>query len=173
MGERTMSRPLAYERVTMPGGIDSLTNEILSRRGRGGTTCVIKDRQAKDEGREKPVTVEVDSFLSELGFIGLGEKWDRISTRVGKAIAQRILQSDLAYNAPIMPETDSVWLAECFFSWFDQDACCFTNGNAVLPLALPQEVPGASNPISQATFDSGVVCIDAHRIGILWVEDED
>jgi hypothetical protein len=156
----------------MSGGIDSLTNEILSRRG-SGTTCVIKGRQAKDEGHEKPVTVVVDSFLSELGFIGLGEKWGRISTRVGKAIAQRILQSDLAYRAPIMSEMDSVRLAECFFSWFDDDVCCFTNGNAVLPLALPQEVPGASNPISQATFDSGVVCIDAHRIGILWVEDED
>ena len=167
-----MSLPFAYQR-TMSGGIDSLTNEILSRRSCGRTACVIKDRQARDEGNEKPITVEVDSFVSELGFIGLGEKWDRVSTRVGKAIAQRILQRDLAYSAPIMSEVDSLRLAESFFSWFDQDVRCLTNGNSVLPLAVPEVVPGASNSISQATFDGGVVCIDAHRIGILWVEDED
>ncbi len=82
----------------MHGAIESLINEILSRRRPGRTTSVLKNRGVRNKLDDKLLTAEVDSFVSELGFVGLGENWAQISAADGKVIAQTILQRDLAYK---------------------------------------------------------------------------
>jgi hypothetical protein len=115
----------------------------------------------------------VDAFVAAFGFKGLGPSWTEISASDAFYIVRSILRRDQAYQMAVMREADAARLAEMFCALFDRNVRCVTNGNSVLPTADPRGVPGASTPISSATFDSGVVCVDDARIGMLWVEDED
>jgi hypothetical protein len=56
-----------------------------------------------------------------------------------------------------------------FFSFFAADCQFFTNASFNNDYSRIK----SWNPITKATFDTGVVIVNTHRIGILWVEDED
>ena len=54
---------------------------------------------------------------------------------------------------------------------FDEDAGFFTNSEFATHLVFINQ--NGWQPLTEATFDSGVVAVDRRGVGILWVEDED
>ena len=145
--------------------------EAISRQRKyGHPTCAVDEAPASAQRSYHTV---LDEFVARFGFKGLGEAWIEVSIQAAKSLAREILFKDLAYSVAMMPEDEAGMLAERFFALFDASVRCFTNGNLVVQDANPTEVPGSWNPITQATFDAGVVCLGSSRIGILWVEDED
>jgi hypothetical protein len=149
----------------------AVCDAITRQRKYGHPTCAVDNRTAAaDPQRYREV---LDEFVATLGFTGLGEGWIEISTQAAKTLVREVLFKDLAYSVAMMSEDEAALLTERFFALFDPSVRCFTNGNLVVRDADPTEVPGSWNPITEATFDAGVVCLGSSRIGILWVEDED
>jgi hypothetical protein len=151
---------------------EHLKVDILGSRQCGYTTVVLADRV---NYFSNPAT-EVDAFVSTLGFHGLSDAWELISRSDARTILVHVLARDLAYNGPVMAESFAQSLSDRFLALFDADVLCFTNGTYHVPTVQSSKevrVGPTWNPISESTFDTGVVCVDNARMGIVWVEDED
>jgi hypothetical protein len=151
---------------------EDLKADIVTGRTCGCTTVELVDRQDYP-GND---VAAVDVFVSTLGFDGLANQWQSVSPSEAQIILTRVLERDLAYNLPILAESAALHLADRFLALFNQDVHCFTNGTYhQLPSESSPSVqvgPGW-DPISDSTFDTGIVCLDNARMGIVWVEDED
>src|SRR5262249_2284587 len=138
----------------------------------GEMTIALRPRSPSVEDAR----VLIDAFVASLGFSGLGQGWEEINRDQAESILRLILHKDLAYRMPITPLEKATSLAGRFLALFSRSARWFTNGTYHLaPVRTPNggSAGPSWNPISQATFDTGVVCIDESRIGIMWVQDED
>ncbi len=144
----------------MPSEAKAVCEAITRQRKYGHPTCEVNDRDAACDPRSYRAVL--DEFVATLGFRGLGEAWIELSIQAAKTLAKELLFKDLAYSVAMMSEDEAAMLAERFFNLFDPSVRCFTNSNL-----------SGSWPITDATFDAGVVCLGSLRIGILWVEDED
>jgi hypothetical protein len=151
----------------------SIIDEILSKRECGYRTCVVEDRQFAPPVADSDLFQLADAFVAEPDFTGLGAHWTKIGREDARSIIEELLYKDMAYGVSIMPRATAKNLAERFISLFGEGARYLTNGNFILPTTDPRSVPNSGDPISTSTFDSGVVCVDTNRLGILWVEDED
>jgi hypothetical protein len=151
----------------------AVTDQIVAQRIYGRTTCAVVPRDAINAGHELPISQLLDAFVARFGFTGIGDEWAEVSVDDAKTIVREVLRKDLAYGATIMPDDQAAALAERFFSLLGQAVRCFTNGNLVLPAADPRSVPKSWTGITPSILDTGVVCFDEGRLGILWVEDED
>lgn len=159
------------EGLAVPSDAQAVCDAIARQRKYGHPTCAVHDRTAAGDPRS--YLAVIDEFISTFGFTGLGEGWIEVNIQAAKTLVREILFKDLAYSVAMMSEDEAAQLTERFFALFDASVRCFTNGNLVIQDADPTEVPRSWNPISEATFDAGVVCLGSSRIGILWVEDED
>ncbi|MEO1075960.1 MAG: hypothetical protein AAFX41_08350 [Bacteroidota bacterium] len=86
-----------------------------------------------------------------------------------------MLHQDLAYDSDRMPLREAERLAEAFLSMFE-DPVVLTNGSWGIPTTQTSERlrTGPSwFPITDSTFDGGIVCVGRERVGIVWVQDED
>jgi hypothetical protein len=92
--------------------------------------------------------------------------WTKLDPRDALQAATRVLQLDLAYKAPVMTNDIATSLALRFFELCGEGAAYLTNGS----LALTGT--GAWSPLTDATFDAGIVGVTSTRVGLLWVEDE-
>jgi hypothetical protein len=81
--------------------------------------------------------------------------------------ATRVLHLDLAYKAPVMPIDLARSLAVRFLDGCGERAAFLTNGS------LGLSGTGQWSPLTDATFDTGIVGVAAKRVGLIWVEDED
>jgi hypothetical protein len=109
----------------------------------------------------------LDAFVGALRFQGLGDDWREIDRPAAREILEAVLHRDLAYGVEMMTPGRARELAEQFLELFSGESRFFTNGvfkNGRLSMY---------SGITGATFDTGVVCLDPHRIGLLWVQDED
>jgi hypothetical protein len=152
---------------------ESLCAEIRARRTCGEVTVTVESRAFPNN---RSVADVIDAFVGNLGFVGIGDRWEEINRRVAETIAQRILHRDLAYNVEIMSAELACDLAARFLNLFTAQARYFTNGTLYqLHERFNAGVTHFSSfePITEATFDTGVVCLDKERIGLLWVQDED
>jgi uncharacterized protein (TIGR02996 family) len=152
---------------------ETVTSEIIKARWCGQTTCIVRDVDSVVSENSFNIRQILDSCVEQLGFRGLGEAWGEISAQEAKVIAQAVLNKDLAYNSEIMDEDRAAFLAEWFLSVIGKSARFFTNGTLGQHTADPQAVTGGWIPITPATFDTGVICVKANRVSILWVQDED
>ena len=80
-----------------------------------------------------------------------------------------MLHVDVAYNMPLMTIELAEGLARRFLVCCGEGADFVTNGS----LARTSKGGGAWSPLTDATFDAGIVGISSSRVGLLWVEDED
>ena len=94
----------------------------------------------------------------------LGERWIDISGQEAQILVEDFLYLDLAYNMPGMMVDEAPALAARFMTFTGAPRTCLTN------IRSRRET---WHPLSNATFDAGVVCIDAEQVVFLWVEDED
>lgn len=146
--------------------IDELRDNILKERKWGHTTFQLTPRTVAVDDNVSTLNF-LDAFVETLGFAGLGDDWTVIDRRSAQAIAQLILHRDLAYKIEAMSAQRACQLTEQFLVLFEDGTQYYTNGEF--------DANGLRmwSGISDATFDTGIVCIDTKHIGILWVQDED
>ncbi|MEP7096386.1 MAG: hypothetical protein ABI748_01880, partial [Dokdonella sp.] len=119
---------------------------------------------------------KADRVATTHNFQPLGDGWLEISAYDARIVAAAVLQRDLAHDAEIMSRAEATELAEAFLDLAPEPHVYFTNGSwADL---FDEENKSSSDsvsfdPISNATFDAGVICVGDGVTAILWVEDED
>lgn len=159
--------------------IDTLKQQILEHRSSGEIYVEIH----QNDGSK----IELDQFVVRLdrGFKPLGSSWREIDQSEAHQIILLILSQDLAYNSEIMEVEFAESLTSRFLNLFSDSARYFTNGNfrtyyldhmgdtfQPLKKTTPHAF-GGWMPLTEATFDTGVVCFDENYIALIWVEDED
>ncbi len=83
-----------------------------------------------------------------------------------------LIECDLAFHAPRGTKWEAESLASTFLGMFpSEEARFFTNGELGLEHIAVKS--GAWSPMTNATFDTGVVAVEGSRVGVFWVEDED
>ena len=147
----------------MNAKIQNLYDAILKVRDCGEVTFSIEERSTLTGS----ITTLLDEFVAKFKLVGLSGSWKEIGSSTAREIVSEVIFRDLAYGVSMTTEEHAFCLAEQFLSNFVIEPRFFTNGT--------HENGRLSNwyPISEATFDIGVICLDDQRIGILWVQDED
>lgn len=151
---------------------ERLKDEIFAKR----YGVVHFDIRAFDWLNSDKINRALDSYVEQLNMHGLGASWREVDTSSARKIIQRILHRDLAYNSELMLQTEAKTLTDRVMSLFSLNVKCYTNGNFNEDgIAISPEVKRGLgwHPITEATFDTGVVFVDKSRIGLIWVEDED
>jgi hypothetical protein len=142
---------------------------ILKSRNAGITTCAMVDVPPRASGGSA-----VNQVVQAHGFQGLASEWIEISAADAQAIVATLLHRDLAHGAVLMPLAAASDLATPLFDAVPEPHAYFTNGDWVMNANGGDDATlHGWNPISDATFDSGVVCIGAGRAALFWVQDED
>lgn len=152
--------------MDMATEIENVGSSIIKERKWGHTTFQVMEWPATSGGSDS-ITEVLDGFVEKLGFVGLEEGWREINRCEAETIAQIILHRDLAYRAEAMTAQRACKLAEQFLALFNKEARYFTNGE------FDADGLHMWSGITEATFDTGIICIDNERMGILWVQDED
>lgn len=128
-----------------------------------------------------PAESRIAELLGELGYSQTGSDLFPIEPDAALCVVTGILHRDLAYNSPMMEEPRAAELASSFLRSLGPGRW-FTNGDFPLvhgrgspkPAGSPTAWAGGSwNPLSAATFDTGVLFAGADAVAIAWVEDED
>ena len=133
--------------------------EVRNRRRPGYVGGIAIPRPAGlDERQSADLAAETCSLRA------LGERWVDISDQEAQILVEDFLYLDLAYNIPGMMVHEAPPLAARFMTFTRAPRTCLTNTRSRRE---------SWHPLSNATFDAGVVCIDAEQVVFLWVEDED
>jgi len=148
----------------------NITSRISQRRTAGKTTCATIKLE-----RHGAAFMLADRIAQTHGFRALGDAWLEISAHDAQAIATSLLHRDLAYGEEIMPLDDAEELAIAFLDLAPEPHSYFTNGEWSGALEDDGSLGTTIgwDPISDATYDAGVVCVGDGVAAILWVEDED
>lgn len=117
----------------------------------------------------------LEALAGEFGLLADASRYKEIGGDAACRLAFLALHQDLATCAEIMPIDRAVHLAEHFIDAFDHDDTRFyTNGNFHEGPDDKVTWSGAAwNPMTEATFDTGVLVLGPLRSGVFWVEDED
>jgi hypothetical protein len=127
-------------------------------------------------GLSSLVSPSVPEVAREFGLFDEVVLYKEIDKPAARRVLQRVLHRDMAYNGEVMAEARAVELAEQFLAQFRQDTRYYTNGSWHMPSVELSDrvVHGASwDPVTTATFDTGILAIGPERSGCLWIEDED
>lgn len=148
-----------------------LYSKIIQRRNVGRTTCATTPIS-------EPVA-DIEMLVNDVarahGFHPPETGWTLISGADAHAIVTALLHRDLGSQTEIMPVADAADFATQFLDLAPEPHTYFTNATwtTVFDAASPAAVLSSWNPISNAAFDSGVICVGDGVAAILWVEDED
>jgi hypothetical protein len=135
-----------------------------------------------------------DSFAAQAG-LRAGSRWRPLDASEAADLLAGLLAFDLAYDCERVesPLPVARSLAAEFLALFGPTPGLFTNADLTRRLLPHRPVrgrhfvahdwvqperhelprPSAWDPLTQATFDCGVLAISRQRVGCLWVEDED
>jgi hypothetical protein len=138
---------------------DRFLKDVRNQRHAGRVGGIaMRRREDLDEVQAADMAAEACSLHT------LGDHWVAISDQQAQALVEDFLYLELAYNTPAMMVREAPPLAARFMAFTEAPRATLTN-------TLARRESWIS--LSDATFDSGVVCIDSERIVLLWVEDED
>ncbi len=141
-----------------------VTDDIISARD-GVVRC----------GLSSHASPSISELALEFGLNAIPANYVEIDLSAAHRLIQLVLSQDLAYNSETMPADLAEDLAGRFLNEFGTEGVqFFTNGTF-------HETPGPHltwsgvswNPVTEATFDTGVLVISPKCSGCLWVEDED
>ena len=109
-----------------------------------------------------------DQLVTSVGWVSPPE-WRMIDKDTAIKILTQCLNQDLAYDTQLQPRSDAQAQATAVVDAAGPDAVFFTNGELALP-----DVQGRSwTPLTDATFDTGVVAIGKCWSVLCWFLDED
>jgi hypothetical protein len=144
----------------------AVSDDIIRERACGIVHCALSSRPSQT----------VPELAREFGLRDDPACYKAIDEHAAHRLVRLILHKDLAYQAEVMPEARAVELANLFLQQFGSGARYYTNGTFHEERRQVSEAvwSGASwDPVTQATFDTGVLVIAPRCSGCLWVEDED
>jgi hypothetical protein len=114
----------------------------------------------------------IDEYLTRLQFEKLGAAAIELDRASAELFLTSILHLDMAYSCQCMEIGSARETSKLFLNQFQANAKFYTNattsGRADGLLTL-----SAWHPITNATFDSGILAFDEEKIGLIWLEDED
>ena len=113
------------------------------------------------------LSTALDVIVAGYGMRGCAD-WIEIDAQEAERLIVTILNKDLAYGVEVMPVNQANLLAAAFMEPFRVSGRYFTNGTFHKP-----GNPDGWTPLTDATFDTGVVALGPTVAGILWVQDED
>jgi hypothetical protein len=143
--------------------LEMLRRDVIGHR-RAGRVHVTFRRVRNAEGVSASA---IASALVEALGMDPPPSWTDLDARQALTAGTRALFADFAHDMPLMPVAVASSLARRFIESFGPKATFFTNGT----LALTHG--GGWVPLTEATFDTGLVGVSSQRAGLLWVEDED
>lgn len=115
---------------------------------------------------------QIAELLAEFGLSPNASALNPIDPELAQRIAVLVLAQDLAYGTQLIPPAEAARLAAAFMALFaGSQVDCFTNAS------LSEHGGGltvnAWTPLTDATFDGGIIVLSTERAACLWVEDED
>lgn len=147
-----------------PLAFQELRELAISKRRAGVLTI---DYRAMSKPTTSPENT-ADDFVLSLGFKPLGKRWRSIERAEALNSLELLLFHDLAYQHPLMEKKTAHFIAESFLSLFSPFDCRFlTNGS------FDERSMLRRTPITESTFDHGVIAFDDKSIGMIWAQDED
>lgn len=154
----------------MPGGESDVTARVRDRRNVGRITCAESAFTERETAQHT-----ADRVAEAHGLRGIGEAWLEISGHQAQTIATFVLHRDLASGEQIMALAEATDLATAFLDLAPEPHRYFTNGEWDELLATDGSQPDGVgfDPISDAAFDAGVICVGEGVAAILWVEDDE
>jgi hypothetical protein len=144
-----------------------VTEDIIAARDCGVVRCGLS-------AQLKPPTIQ--ELAREFGLTDEPSFYKEIDQAAARHLIRLVLHRDMAYNAEVMPENRAAELADQFLAQFGPGTRYFSNGSWHLPPLVRGDgvVCGPSwDPVTPATFDTGVLAIGRERSGCFWIEDED
>jgi hypothetical protein len=142
---------------------------IIAQRRAGRTICVSTAIPLHQHAR-----VSADAVAQQHGMRALGDAWLEISSQQAHTIAAAVLHRDLARGDEIMPMRTAQELATEFLDLAPEPHTYFTNGEWDLLASddtLASEV--SFDPLTEAAFNAGVVCVGEAVAAVLWVQDDE
>jgi len=118
-----------------------------------------------------------DDVARHYGLQEIGAAWRQVDRSTAVMILRSLLAEDMAHQSPRL-ELGQVNVAiDQFMAPFAEVTTFFTNGTWETGWQKGKHsntVFGPDwEPITQATFDGGIVALGTDVFGILWIEDED
>lgn len=153
--------------------VAELIESIRRERRYGVVTCAVEEGMAPGSSMTQALDA-IDALVARHGLKGIGQDWVEVPYADAVAHLTAVLHRDMAYYSEIMPRGRAGELAERFLGLF-AGGRFFTNSEDGPRQQPPPSLPWSwgSSPLTDATFDTGVVAVAAGRTGQLWVEDED
>lgn len=143
-----------------------IAEEIIAARVGSGIRCGLSSRASPS----------VSDLAREFGLRDEPSSYKEIDEPDARHLIRSVLHRDMAYSWEIMPEARAAELADRFLAQFGPGTRYYSNGNWHLPPVVQPNgvICGPSwDPVTTATFDTGVLAIGPRCSGCLWVEDED
>jgi hypothetical protein len=141
-----------------PARVMAVVDDILAERDCGVVHCGVSRFAHQD----------ILELAREFGLHDDPSAFVPITGSDAVALVASILHKDMAYSHPMMSEERAKELARQFLEQFGAEAKFYSNG------WTGWETGSTSwNPVTDATFDTGVLIIGNDRSGCIWVEDED
>jgi hypothetical protein len=140
-----------------------LLTEIRTERRYGLMHAVIEARDTR------PVT----ELLPLFGLSSQTQALLRVSETLALQIARSILHKDIAYHTEIMPLPRADELARKFLASFRGPPVDYFSNGSFTHHDDGSVTLSSWSPLTEATFDTGIIVLDAGHVGCLWVEDED
>jgi hypothetical protein len=143
----------------------SVADEIIAARDCGVVHC----------GLSSKTSPSVSDLAAEFGLAGDPTHYKEIDGNSARRLARLVLNQDMAYNSEIIPADRAAELADRFLAQFGTDGVrYYTNGTFHEARGTGLTWSGAGwDPVTAATFDTGILVIGSRCSGCLWVEDED
>lgn len=143
----------------------NIADEIIAARDCGVVHC----------GLSSHTSPSLSELASEFGLAPDPANYREIDAASARWLVESVLNQDMAYGAEVIPSGRARELADTFLSQFSrQQVRFFTNGSFHERRGTKLVWSGAAwNPVTKATFDTGVLILGPQSSGCLWVEDED
>lgn len=149
----------------MFSSFDDFKHMMKAKRDAGYVTCEIGCRKHSSNLHD------VNHFVKHHGYHGLDDQWNAVNEQTARNLITYILSKDLAYENSLSSEPIAFELCDYFFHCFTDDPVYDTNADVDVQSGGVRL--SSWSPITQATFDAGLVVIDKKKIDMIWVEDED
>lgn len=160
----------------MQHSLGELLKQIRQERDCGRITLAAEARlpASQRDTDTASLLAAADIYVARFGFTGQGAAWRTVNQSLAARIIELILRRDLAYGGPLLKPETAQAAARTFFDLFAPPSLFLTNSHfdsegdpAIL---LSQR---SWTPITDATFDTGIIAVNTGRVGIFWAEDED
>jgi len=135
--------------------------------------CVVRLQHPTETARAKLETFRTGfkPAVSGLNPDFVSTHWREISSKDGRILCADRAKNGLAYNPNLYKQSARARYpkSDAFFDLFDEGACCFVNWGEL----SNDGRSGSWSPMTCSTFDLAVGVVDADKVGIFCIEDED